>query len=370
MEYTVFLWEPYICAHLLPWVHGLVKDKRVKAVYYIAPCAVIAYRKEMGWSENDIPKNDGVNYIIAPDDKKLKEIYETDTDTAIHIYHGLAVNKIEGHYFKFGLKYKINRSICYEGPKTLFHPLWQHYLNFYLRKYMYVKYINNVFAIGEQSEKYYRSLSKKWNVYPFMYATETPNNLIIPNKPIFMNVCYVGTLSDLKNVSYLINELYMLPKSSFHLDIYGDGEKRAEIEEQISSLGLSDYVSIKGYQKLNVIYDVLPQYDVLCLPSKLDGWGAVINEAVMRGVYALCSDQCGAASMLKNRLLGSSFKLKQGALAKEFIYVLSNLSFIRSQAQQRVEWCKRITGDVIGKYILDKILLGNNSRNLYDAPND
>ena len=81
MDYTIFLWEPYICAHILPWAHGLVKDKRVKAVYYIAPCAVIAYRKEMGWSENDIPKNDGVNYIIAPDDKKFKEIYETDTDT-------------------------------------------------------------------------------------------------------------------------------------------------------------------------------------------------------------------------------------------------------------------------------------------------
>ena len=79
MEYTVFLWEPYICAHLLPWVHGLVKDKRVKAVYYIAPCAVIAYRKEMGWSENDIPKNDGVNYIIAPDDKNIKDIDEKES---------------------------------------------------------------------------------------------------------------------------------------------------------------------------------------------------------------------------------------------------------------------------------------------------
>lgn len=368
-KYSVFLWEPYVCAHMLPWVYGIVKDERVKAVYYIAPCTVIDYRKSMGWSDEDLPKDDGVNYIIDPDDVRLKAIYETDTENAIHIYHGLAVNHIEGHYFKFGLKYNVKRSICYEGPKTLFHPLWQHYLNFYLRKYKYVKYIDNVFAIGDASEKYYKSISKKWNVYPFMYATKAPATISVQRKETFMNVCYVGTLSDLKNVSYMIDELSSLPKSSYHLDIYGDGEERGKIEKQIDALGLSDVVSIKGYQKLEVIYDVLPQYDVLCLPSKLDGWGAVVNEAVMRGVYALCSDQCGAAQMLKNHLLGKSFELKSGALAKEFSYVLDHLASIREQTQQRIEWCKRITGDVIGRYILDKILLGNNSRNLYDEPN-
>ncbi len=38
-----------------------------------------------------------------------------DTDTAIHIYHGLAVNKIEGHYFKFGWKLNYNPSEKFDG---------------------------------------------------------------------------------------------------------------------------------------------------------------------------------------------------------------------------------------------------------------
>ena len=40
--------------------------------------------------------------------------------------------------------------------------------------------------------------------------------------------------------------------------------------------------------------------DVLVLPSRFDGWGAVVNEALMVGTPVICSDRCGASDVIEN----------------------------------------------------------------------
>src|SRR5437870_11248743 len=49
--------------------------------------------------------------------------------------------------------------------------------------------------------------------------------------------------------------------------------------------------------------------DLLVLPSRYDGWGAVINEALMSGIPAICSDNCGAADLVRSSVqLGAVFR--------------------------------------------------------------
>jgi glycosyltransferase involved in cell wall biosynthesis len=49
--------------------------------------------------------------------------------------------------------------------------------------------------------------------------------------------------------------------------------------------------------------------DILLLPSTgKEGWGAVINEALMQGVPVLCSDRCGARDLLAEPWIGEVFK--------------------------------------------------------------
>jgi len=51
----------------------------------------------------------------------------------------------------------------------------------------------------------------------------------------------------------------------------------------------------------------LPSYDALLLPSRHDGWGAVVNEALMAGIPAIVSSRCGASTLLDGRpLLGTT----------------------------------------------------------------
>ena len=43
------------------------------------------------------------------------------------------------------------------------------------------------------------------------------------------------------------------------------------------------------------------------LPSRYDGWGVVVNEALMAGVPVMCSDQVGASAVIEKWQCGTIF---------------------------------------------------------------
>jgi glycosyltransferase involved in cell wall biosynthesis len=51
----------------------------------------------------------------------------------------------------------------------------------------------------------------------------------------------------------------------------------------------------------------MAQADCLVLPSRHDGWGAVVSEALLVGTPAVCSDACGAAGVARASGVGGVF---------------------------------------------------------------
>lgn len=52
---------------------------------------------------------------------------------------------------------------------------------------------------------------------------------------------------------------------------------------------------------------MLLQADCLVLPSRYDGWGAVVSEALMAGTPVICSDRCGAVEVVYASKVGGVF---------------------------------------------------------------
>lgn len=117
----------------------------------------------------------------------------------------------------------------------------------------------------------------------------------------------MGSLSDRKNVVEMFQVLCQ--KTDLELGIVGDGEKRAQIEEM--SMQANTEVVLYGMQPMERISDIMQQYDVLILPSKHDGWGAVVNEALILGLYVITSNHCGASYLLKDKQQGMIFTLEE-----------------------------------------------------------
>lgn len=73
-----------------------------------------------------------------------------------------------------------------------------------------------------------------------------------------------------------------------HLAIIGDGPLRGALQARVEALGLRERVHLCGYRDdLRQLYNAL---DWLLVPSRAEGLGLVVQEAVMADVPVICSD--------------------------------------------------------------------------------
>ena len=69
----------------------------------------------------------------------------------------------------------------------------------------------------------------------------------------------------------------------------------------------------------------MSNYDILVLPSRFDGWGVVVNEAIIARIPVLCSSNVGASGMIKLYECGLIFeKLTVNEIKSSLIKIIEN----------------------------------------------
>ena len=106
----------------------------------------------------------------------------------------------------------------------------------------------------------------------------------------FLVLGTAGRLTYQKNHSFLIEVFTDFVKKypSARLVIIGDGELRKDIEDQITYMGLKDSVLLLGWQ--TNVEDYLQAMDIFLLPSRFEGLGIAVVEAVASGLPCIVSD--------------------------------------------------------------------------------
>ena len=106
---------------------------------------------------------------------------------------------------------------------------------------------------------------------------------------------YVGRLVPQKQVDFLLRA-YAPLKDRMRLVVVGEGECRSELESMDRELGLN--VIFTGRKSGE---DLLAWYvlgDILLLPSRVEAFGAVVNEALMAGMVCIVSDRAGSNDLI------------------------------------------------------------------------
>ncbi len=100
----------------------------------------------------------------------------------------------------------------------------------------------------------------------------------------------VGRLEPQKNHKMLIDAFSELHKAypDYTLEIYGEGGRRAELEEQINTLGLSQSVRLMGYST-NVL-EAIRSAAMFVLPSDYEGISNALIEALALGIPTVSTD--------------------------------------------------------------------------------
>jgi glycosyltransferase involved in cell wall biosynthesis len=82
-------------------------------------------------------------------------------------------------------------------------------------------------------------------------------------------------------------------------DVYGPGDSSVYAPVQ--------GITLRGNIEFGKVQQVVGDYDLLVLPSLHDGWGVVVNEALLQGVPVLLSDAVGARTLVEVSGAGGVF---------------------------------------------------------------
>jgi glycosyltransferase involved in cell wall biosynthesis len=111
-------------------------------------------------------------------------------------------------------------------------------------------------------------------------------------------ILYVGQLIPRKRVDLLLQAFSRLDEPSARLRLIGKGPQEQNLQALARQLGIADRVTFVPGMPNAGIAEAMAAADALVLPSRFDGWGAVVNEALMVGTPVICSNRCGASDVI------------------------------------------------------------------------
>jgi glycosyltransferase involved in cell wall biosynthesis len=209
-----------------------------------------------------------------------------------------------------------------------------------------------VCGIGIKMRQYFERLRiQPHRIFPFAYFTSPPWT---QGASWSGDVLFVGELVPRKGVDILISAFSQSSKcKDRRLLIAGAGSARAALEDIADHLGVRTRVSFLGALSHTRVTEVMQQASVLVLPSRFDGWGFVVNEALSIGLPVIVTDQCGVAEVVHHNGGGCVVPSEDvGALASALDELLFSEHRWRQEASNAIRAGTLISAENGARYFL------------------
>lgn len=139
-------------------------------------------------------------------------------------------------------------------------------------------------------------------------------------------IVQIGRLTRLKGQDILLRAVALCRDrfglKDISLEFIGDGEDRGELEELAAELNLQENVRFLGWKSREYLYRHLKDYDLLVQPSRREGFGLTVAEAMTAKVPVLTSNLEGPLEITDRGLCGWFFESENPeACAKEIMHI-------------------------------------------------
>ena len=276
-------------------------------------CDLPADRASFGWGMEDFAP---VKLVRSDDRATFESLVARTTD--IHVMTGFLHHAVIRKAFRALARTNAklllqSESVDFQGSLGALRMLRDRFKTVRFRKR-----VRGVFAIGAHAGRYFAALGfRPSQIVPFGYFVPAVDATFaaIPTGSTF-RISFAGQMIRRKGIDILIAALSRVADLDWRLEMTGSGREETSLRAQATRLALSERILWKGAVAPDQVPSELAGADLLVLPSRWDGWGVVINEALAAGVPVVCSDRCGATAVLEDRRIGETFPVGDvGALA-------------------------------------------------------
>lgn len=270
-------------------------------VKYIAQKESLPERTELGWN---IPSLGAAELVMCTTPADLRELADSATVSTEHIFQGFRGNG----YLSEGYKALSRRKIAFW---IFMETVDNRGLNGLARRAYYrqvfarwTRSLKGVLAVGADMPKWLLECGvSEQLIVPFTYflPEPPPSDGTASNRSDSFQIMFVGKLTRRKGVDVLLHALSDLREAAkpSQVIIVGAGPELGRLQALSQRMGISASVTWLGNRGIDEIPGLMKEADLLVLPSRFDGWGAVVTEALMAGTPTIATDMCGAAEAVR-----------------------------------------------------------------------
>tara|TARA_R110001592_G_scaffold85363_1_gene252205 strand:+ start:9207 stop:10325 length:1119 start_codon:yes stop_codon:yes gene_type:complete len=347
----IWFWQLIISPHMSDLVKALA-DKDV-SVTLVVQQEMSADRAAQGWVAPDIGK---AKLLKAATAEQMRIFAESAPADVIHICQGIRGNGVIQQAQKTLAQLKRKQFIVME---TVDDPGWKGYLKRATYWYLFKRLnssLTGILATGSKTKDWViaRGINSE-KVFPFAYflrenTIKQDGYLSKDDEPF--RALFVGRIIGLKRIDLLMRAVSILSSKNVKLVVVGSGPLENELKE-LADKCIPDQIEWIGQLPMSDVRNEMLKSDCLILPSRHDGWGAVVSEALMSGTPAICSDTCGSACVVPRGKYGDVFESGNlDDLAHALERIVNNGKLKREERFQLAEWAKCLGADAGANYLL------------------
>ncbi|MES1228002.1 MAG: glycosyltransferase, partial [Armatimonadota bacterium] len=267
------IWSDIPSHHQAPWIKLLATEHGFDLTYVVMESIGASERASQGWPETDLSM---IDVRVMPSPAEIRELTGERKEETLHVITGGFAWPCSRLALRNCLRNKQDFAILAEPPFP--------YAKFFAAKNFLQKVfcrisgsrVKGIWAIGRIAYDFYRGIGySPEQVFEWAYFPPVPVALPPREPRREPKVFYIGQFNERKGVDLLLEALDKIKLEPWTATLVGGGELTESLKARIQALGLGDHVKIEPFKPYSEAMAMLAQADLVVVPSRHDGWGAV-----------------------------------------------------------------------------------------------
>lgn len=349
MSFSLTFWQNIISPHQAPFIRELAALDH--DVTIVASEAMMPDRAALGWRVPDLGR---ARLVIAPSPDQIQQLVSCSPRDSVHIMAGARWTSLGTMALQRCLMFNRRVGIMSEAPDPRGPLSTVRWAKYTAERFAKGRHYDFILAMGELGIRWFHRCGyPRMKLFPFTYVTEVCGSEPARASGSKFSILYAGRFIPLKALDLLLAAFAAATPNGARLRLLGHGPEKPRLEKYSRRLGIQDQVTWMPQTDASGVQAEMGAADVTVLPSHKDGWGAVVNESLMVGTPVICSTACGAADLVREPWLGTTFRAGSVVeLTQALCHWIALGSRTPAERDRIRAWSTCISGKVVARYLV------------------